>query len=211
MNITIPKYGLEELIESMKKNAKKIVLANLKEITRKEIQEKYKKNIYMKYNEIEKKLNDYDFEKNITKEFKTILKELFIDININFDDLVKVLLDYKEQLNEKIMEYFKKQYKDKSMNKINKEYLNINTTYNNQLVYDSSYEEYNFITKFEEFFKDKINESVNNILLGKASLIFLKRSKDFFSEILSENIKDEEIEDLANSNVEKILKKINKE
>ena len=211
MNITIPKYGLEELIESMKKNAKKIVLANLKEITRKEIQQKYKKNINMKYNEIEKKLNDYDFEKNITKEFKTILKELFIDININFDDLVKVLLDYKEQLNEKIMEYFKKQYKDKSMNKINKEYLNINTTYNNQLVYDSSYEEYNFITKFEEFFKDKINESVNNILLGKASLIFLKRSKDFFSEILSENIKDEEIEDLANSNVEKILKKINKE
>ena len=97
------------------------------------------------------------------------------------------------------------------MNKINKEYLNINATYNNQLVYDSSYEEYNFITKFEEFFKDKINESVNNILLGKASLIFLKRSKHFFSEILSENIKDEEIEDLANSNVEKILKKINKE
>ncbi len=109
------------------------------------------------------------------------------------------------------MEYFKKEYKDKSMTKINKEYLNINATYDNKLEYDSQYEEYDFITKFEKYFKDKINESVNNILFEKASLIFLRRSKHFFPEILSENIKDEEIEDLANSNVEKILKKINKE
>ena len=209
MNITVQKNGLEELIESMKKNAKKIVLANLKEITRKEIQEKYKENINAKYKEIKKKLRNNNFEKTFSKECEVILEKLFGVVNINFENLEKVLLKNKEKLNKKIMKSLNKENKDKIMNKINEGFIILNSKYDNLLKYNSWYEENNYNLKLIEYFKEKINIDVNNLILEKASIIFLEKSIIFLSEIISENVKDEEIQDLVDSNVDKILKKIN--
>ena len=96
------------------------------------------------------------------------------------------------------------------MDKINEQFIIFNAKYDNLLKRGSNdYDEYIINEKFENFLMPKINEEINNIVLEKASLIFMENIRKFFSEIISENIKDEEIEDLAASNVDKILKKIN--
>ena len=96
------------------------------------------------------------------------------------------------------------------MDKINEQFIIFNVKYDNLLKRGSNdYDEYIINEKFENYIVPKINEEVNSIVLEKASLIFMENIRKFFSEIISENIKDEEIEDLAASNVDKILKKIN--
>jgi hypothetical protein len=63
--------------------------------------------------------------------------------------------------------------------------------------------------KFEKFFKPKIQEELNKIFLEKASLIFIKISKIFIGEKISEKIEDKEINELADSNINNLLQKIN--
>ncbi len=208
---TYPKYGLDTLINTLKKNAKKRVSAYFREVAKIKLKEKYFENINIKYNEIKKELEKNEFEISLSKQCENILEKLFDSLNLDYEDLEKVLLDYKEKLNAKIMECLKKENKDQSMKKINEKYLDNNEKCEHQLTYDSSFEEYNFMTKLENYFDDKIDEEVNKILLEKSSLRFLEKSREYFGDIISENLKDEEIEDIVNSNLDKILKKIDNE
>lgn len=208
---TYHKYGLDTLINIMKKNTQKIVFAYFKKLAKIQFKEKYFKNIDIQYNEIKTQLEKNEFENSLSEECNKIIKALFDSVNVNYKDLEKVLEDYKENLFLKILESLKKENKEKSMNKINEKYLNNNAKCDNQLVYNSSVEEYNFMAKLEKYFECKINEELNKILLEKASLRFLEKSKEYFGEIICENIRDEEIREVVDSNLDKILKKINNE
>ena len=63
--------------------------------------------------------------------------------------------------------------------------------------------------KFDKFFRPKIQEELYKIFLEKASLIFIKISKIVIGEKISEKIQDKEINELANSNINNLLQKIN--
>jgi predicted nucleic acid-binding OB-fold protein len=45
-------------------------------------------------------------------------------------------------------------------------------------------------------------------MFKKASIIYMKESLDFFIEFVSENITEEELEDIANSTLDNLLRKI---
>ena len=139
-----------------------------------------------------------------------ILEKLFGVVKIDFEDIESVLSDYKEKLNIKAMEALQNEHLDKGIKKLYQEYLNHSSKNEYAFIYDASVEEDNFKTKFKEYFKKFISDEVSNTILRKASLIFLEKGINFLSEIISENVKDEEIKDIADSNLDKILKKIEK-
>ena len=202
-------YGLDKLIDSIKKNAKKVVTANLKQIARNKIQKEFIENTNKKYNEIQKKIRNHEFESTFTKECELILKILFGNLNLKFNDIEKVISKYKEKLNIKIIDEIKNKNKEKSLDKINEQFIIFNAKYDNLLKPNSNvYEEYIINEKIEDYFMPKINDEINKIVLEKASLIFMENVRKYLNETISENVKDEEIEDLAALNVEKILKKI---
>jgi hypothetical protein len=208
-NITINAFGLDKLIDSIKKNAKKVVRANLKQIAKIKIKKKYIENTTTKYNELQKKIKKHEFENTFTKECELILKILFGNINIKFDNIQKVISIYFEKLSTKIIDELKNKNKEKSLDKINEQFIIFNAKYDNLLKQNSNiFDERIINEKFEKCYISKINEEINKILLEKASLIFMENTRKFFSEIISEKVKDAEIEDLATSNVDKILKKI---
>jgi hypothetical protein len=112
-------------------------------------------------------------------------------------------------LNIKIIDEIKNKNKEKSLDKINEQFIIFNAKYDNLLKPNSNvYEEYIINEKIEDYFMPKINDEINKIVLEKASLIFMENVRKYLNETISENVKDEEIEDLAALNVEKILKKI---
>ena len=214
----IPEFGIDKLFNSMMKNAKKIISANLKHSVKIRIKEKYIENNKQKYNEMVKKFKNHEFGNICTKEFELILRDFLIiqkikdiKINFNFRELEKVILNYIQIINTTtIIKQLKKIYEEKSMDKINDAFINLNAKYDNILTYDNWKEQYNFYQKFEEYLEPKINEDIYKFVVEKASLIFLEKCKEFFSEIISDNVTDEEIEDLVNTSVNKILKKMNK-
>ena len=67
-----------------------------------------------------------------------------------------------------------------------------------------------FIIKLNNYYDTKITEDIRKLILENASLLFIEKSRDFFSEIISDNVEDEEVEDIANSTLDNILEKINK-
>ena len=91
--------------------------------------------------------------------------------------------------------------------KINEEFIILNARYNNELQVNMRVVEILKI-KFEKFFKPKIQKELYKIFLEKASLIFIKITKIFIGEKISENIQDKEINELANSNINNLLQKI---
>jgi hypothetical protein len=210
-NIILEKYGIDKLINSMKKKAKKIVVANLKQITKIKIKEKYCENINIKYNEIKKKIRNHIFESSLTKECEFILENLFRILNLNYNDSEKIISNYSAKIYDIIVKSLKKEMKEKCMNRIKEEFIIMNSRYDNKLQFNFMVDEYAFDIEFEDYCKPKISKEINNLLLEKASLIFLEKSKKFFSEIISENVKDEEIDDLVNKNLDIILNKINEQ
>ena len=208
--ITVNAFGLDKLISSIKRNAKKVVIANLKQIAKIKIKKEYIENTNKKYNEIRAKIRNHELESTFIKECELILKILFGNLNLKFDDIEKVISRYIEKLNINIINEIKNKNKEKSLDKINEEFIIFNAKYDNLLKQNSNdYEDYIFNEKFENYFIPKIKEEVNKIILENASLIFMENIRNFFSDIISDNVKDEEIEDLAASNVDKILKKLN--
>ena len=209
-NIKINSFGLDNLISSIKKNAKKVVIANLKQITKIKMKKKYIENTTIKYNEIKKKIRNHEFERTFTRECRFIIKNLFENLDLNFDNIERVISKYIKKLKIKIINEIKNKNKEKSIDKIDEQFIIFNAKYDNLLKPNShDYEEYFINENIEKYFMPKINEEVNKIVLEKASLIFMENIRKYFSEVISENVKDEEIEYLAISNVEKILKKIN--
>ena len=207
--IHFDKFGLDELVDSMKKNARKIVSANLKRITKLKLKEKFYEDINTNYIEIKKKIKNHEFKRTFARECEDILEIIFEPLNLNYTDIEKIISDYINKMCEEIMETLKKQNKDKSIYKINEEFTNINSEHDNTLTFNLLNEENDFNLKFEEYFEPKINKEVNNVVLEKASSIFLEKSKEFFGEVISENVQDEEIQDVVDKNLDNILQKIN--
>ena len=207
-NYNMEALPLDNLINSMKENAKKILVkANLKQITRKKIKEKYLDKTIIKYNEMKIKINNHEFENIFTKECEHIIEDLIGELNLNFGDLENALSDFIEKLNTTIKKNFKLEYKDKGFNKLYEGFINFNNNYEKKLD-DISMREY-YDKKFKEFFETKVIEDIRKIVLQNVFEIFLKESREIVSEFISENVKDEEIKDLVDSNIDNILNKLN--
>ena len=212
--IELPQFGIDKLTNSMMKNSKKIVKANLKYSTKILIKEKYLLNTKEQFNEMDKKYKNNEFGNNFTNECETIIKNLFTDLNfncrdlnLNFGKLEKDINDYIEKLNGKIKKNFTEKYKEKGLYKLSKEFSNFNNKYENQLNDSSMIEHFNI--KFDDFFETKIIEEIRKVILGKVFQIFMEKTRDILSEMISDNVTDNEVEDQVNSNVERLLKKIN--
>ena len=195
------------------KNSKKIIMAHLKYSTKKIMIEYYKNNIKEIYNEMDNKYKIYEFNNTFIKESEIILKNLFeennlIDINFDFTDIEKYILDNIEKMNEKIKNILIEKYEDKSINKIYENFNNFNLKYDKKLN-DNNMKEY-FISKFNEFFENEITKKISKIITGKSLKIFLDKSIDIICELISNNISNEELEDLVKYNINNLLAKINK-
>ena len=206
--IKFPAYGLDKLIASIKKNAKKIVKANLKQITKNKLKNEYIETTNTKYDDIKRKIKNQEFESTFAGECKVILENLIGNLDLKFDGLERVVSDFIEKLNFEVKKKFIDENQSKGLTKLYEEFGNLNTEYEGQIK-DSSIKE-SFCIKLNNFYDTKIIEEVRKIILENASLLFIEKSRDFLSEIISDNVKDEEVDDVANSTLDHILEKINK-
>ena len=201
-------YGINDLIECLKKKCQKnLVLCNLKQIAKEKIKEKYFDDINIQYKDLIKKIRFQEFKENLNEEFKFILENLICDLKINFKDLENIIKSYIDNLIPKIIENIININIGNILEKINEEFIILNARYNNELHVNMRVFEILKI-KFEKFFKPKIQKELYKIFLEKASLIFIKITKIFIGEKISENIQDKEINELANSNINNLLQKI---
>jgi len=204
----IPAYGLDKLIASIKKNAKKIVKANLKQIAKNKLKNEYIESINTKYDDIKRKIKNQEFESTFSEECKVILENLIGNLDLKFDGLERVVSDSIGKLNDDVKKKFIDENQSNGLTKLYEEFGNLNTEYEGQIK-DSSIKE-SFCIKLNKFYETKINEEVRNIILENASLLFIEKSRDFLGEIISDNVKDVEVDDIANSTLDHILEKINK-
>ena len=212
-NLNVKANGIDKLYEIMKKKYNKnMVSEHLKQIIKTKIKENFSIDNNNKYIEMKKNIKNCVFEKNVLKEFQFIVNNLIgvCDLNLNCDKLDKIIFNYTEIIKKQIINTLLSQNKNKIMEKIKQEFIIINAKYDNTLknIFDA-YEEAILKSKFEEYFIPKIKEEIEKLILEKIYLIFLEESKNILSEKISENVKNEEINDLVDLNIEKILKKIN--
>ena len=212
-NLNVKANGIDKLYEIMKKKYNKnMVSEHLKQIIKTKIKENFSIDNNNKYIEMKNNIKNCVFEKNVLKEFQFIVNNLIgvCDLNLNCDKLDKIIFNYTEIIKKQIINTLLSQNKNKIMEKIKQEFIIINAKYDNTLknIFDA-YEEAILKSKFEEYFIPKIKEEIEKLILEKIYLIFLEESKNILSEKISENVKNEEINDLVDLNIEKILKKIN--
>ena len=132
-DLTIKAFGLDNLIASIKKNAKKIVKANLNYITKNKIKKEYLENTNQKYDDMKKKLKNQEFEITFTEECEAILENLIGNINLNFENLEKVVTDSMEILNEDVKKKFIEENKSNGFNQLYEEFRNLNDSYEGQI------------------------------------------------------------------------------
>ena len=108
----------------------------------------------------------------------------------------------KEKMNEIKKKLFEKNKSD-FFSELYEEFNVINEKYGNKL---NSFSHKEITKKFDDYFKNNIIKYINDIYFENASLIIMKKLKEFFGEIISDNIKDEDIDDLVNSNLNNIIK-----
>ena len=201
----IEAYGIDDLITQMKTKCKnKLVKCNLKQIVKKKINDKFFNMIDEKYKAIENKLKSNNFENSFKEECNLIVNEFIGNLNLNFKSLENILLEYisnnklndikNKILEENISKFYKGLFE--GFNSINEKYGNILTNF--------SINEIN--NKFDEYFTSNIKNFIINKYFEEAGLIFNKKCKEFFGELIGKNIKDEDIEELVNSNVDDTLK-----
>jgi predicted GTPase len=207
-NQIIPAYGLDKLIASIKKNAKKIVKANLKQIAKNKLKNEYIETTNTKYDDIKRKIKNQEFESTFSEECKVILENLIGNLDLKFDGLERVVSDSIGKLNDDVKKKFIDENQSNGLTKLYEEFGNLNTEYEGQIK-DSSIKE-SFCVKLNKFYETKIIEEIRKVILESASLLFIEKSRDFLSEIISDNVKDEEVDDIANSTLDHILEKINK-
>jgi len=213
--IPVPQFGLIELKEAMLKNSKKIIMAHLKYSTKKVMIEYYKTSTKEIFNAIENKLNNNEFENSFIKEAENIIKKLFdetminfSDINIDFSNLEKDITGQIESMNEKVKNILIEKYEDKGIIKLNDAFNSLNSKYDNKLNDSNSKE--NFNNKFEEFCENEVTNKISKVIIGEFLKIFLNKSFEIISELISDNISEEDLEGLANTNIDNLLAKINK-
>ena len=203
--ITIPTKGIPQLKEVMKiKCRNKLVKCNLKQIIKKKIKDKYEKIIEEDYDKLEKKIKSNEFEKSLKDECDLITKTLLGRLDINFGKMEDILDKFinKEKMNEIKKKLFEKNKSD-FFSELYEEFNVINEKYGNKL---NSFSHKEITKKFDDYFKNNIIKYINDIYFENASLIIMKKLKEFFGEIISDNIKDEDIDDLVNSNLNNIIK-----
>ena len=207
--IEIKAFGLDKLIDALKNKCKKqLVKYNIKQIAKKKIKEKYLENIEKKYKEIKKKLRKHKIESSLKYICKYILENLLGDLNLNFENMEKIIQDYTEKFKEKVMIFLKLENEERIMNRMKREFIIFNAKYDNLL--KSSIVEYEICIlndKFKEYFEPQIKQEIENILFEKTLILFMDKSIEIISENVSQNVKDEEIEDLVNSNIDNLFKK----
>ena len=92
--------------------------------------------------------------------------------------------------------------------RINNEFINFNAKYDNLLKKNiDAYENYLFNTKFKAYLEPKVEEEIINLLYEKSAILFMEKSVEILSDIVSEDIKDEEIQDLVDLNIKKFFQK----
>ena len=163
-------------------------------------------------------LSDYDEDKIFNEDLDSkeinggngniIFNAMAKDILINQGNHYILINSYIDNLIPKIIENIININIEKIIEKINEEFIILNARYNNDLQVNMRLVEILKI-KFEKFFKPKIQEELYKIFLEKASLIFIKITKIFIGEKISEKIEDKEINELADSNINNLLQKIN--
>ena len=172
----IPSQGIPELKEIMKKKCRN-------KLVKCNLKQIVKKKIKDKFEKIIEE--DYDkLESKIkSKEFEKSLKD-------ECDLITKKLLGRLEinynKMDDILDKYINKEQMDKIKNQLFEN--------NKNDFFNGLYEEFNII------------KYINDIYFENASLIIIKKLKEFFGEIISENIKDEDINDLVNSNLNNIIK-----
>jgi len=207
-NIKIKAFGRKELIEAMKNKCRsQLIKCNIKQIAKKNMQEKFLKDIKIKSGEISNKIKQYEFENSFDEECKYILSNLICDLDLGFENLdilvSKEIENIKRDLKVKILE----ENKETWVIKLYKEFRAINNIYDKQLD-DSSITD-DLMEKFDEYYSHKIGDFIKKIVYANISQLFIERIKIFFGKIIGENVLDEEIKDVVDSNIEKVFKKIN--
>ena len=192
----------------MKKNAQKIVKKNLKQIVKNKIKNGFIEVTSAKYDDIKRKIKLQEFESTFTKECELILGNLIGNLNLNFDGLEKVVSDFIEKLNLDVKNKFIDENQSNGLNKLNKEFWKMNDNYDRQIK-DPSLKD-NFMTKLHNYNDKKVMEDARKIILEKASLLFIEKSIELFSEIISDNVEDEDVENIVNSTFDNIFKNINR-
>ena len=204
--ITIPAFGIEELKEAMiKKSENKLVKCNLKQIIKKKIKDKFEKEIEEDYDKLEEKIKGKEFEKTLKDESEFLVKKLVGRLDINFENLDDVISKYishektdeikNELLKENKSDFFDELYD--VFNEINEKYGKILTNFSNKEI----------TKKFDDYFKKNILKYIKNIYFEKASLVILKKCKDFLADIISNNVTDEDVDNLIKTNLNNALKK----
>ena len=132
-----------------------------------------------------------------------IIQKLIGNLIFNFESLDEIMSKYnnKEKLDE-IKNKLYEQNKENFNNKLLEEFNVINEKIGNQLSHFSNREIYK---KFNDYFASNIIGYINQLYFGKACSTILEILKDFFVEIISSNIKDEEISKLVKINMKNIL------
>ena len=207
-NIPIKAFGRKKLIDAMKNKCKgQLIKCNLKQIAKKNIKDKFLKDIKIKSGEILNKIKKNEFENSFEEECKFILSQLICDLDLDFEHLdilvSKEIENIKKDLKLKILE----ENKETWVIKLYKEFRAINNLYD-KILDDSSITD-DLMEKFDEYFSNKIGGFIKKIVFANVSKLFIERITLFFGKIIGENVRDEEIKDIVDSNIEKVFQKIN--
>ena len=203
--IVVEAFGIDELKNIMKKKCEnKLVKCNLKQIVKKKIKKKYEENINGNYEQIKKMLKSNKYEKTLSEECDMIIQKLIGNLNFNFEGLDEIMSKYnnKEKLDE-IKNKLYEQNKVNFNNELFEEFNAINEKYGNQL---SNFSNREIHKKFDDYFASNIIGYINQLYFGSVCSRLLEKFKEYFSEIISASIKDEEIDKLVKSNMNNILK-----
>jgi ABC-type dipeptide/oligopeptide/nickel transport system ATPase subunit len=202
----MPAYGINNLIDIMKEKCKnKLIKCNTKQIAQRKMKEQFENDIKDKTLEINNKIRNHEFKNTLKEQFEFIIKELFDDVNLNFEYLEQIILEIKNKINIYKL-YLFEEIKDKSHSQLYKGFNIINEKYNKKL--DDFKIEETFREEYNEYYKTNIEEYIKKIIFENVSIKFLEKCKAFFAELICSDIKDEEIDDIVKSNLDNIFKNI---
>ena len=207
--MNIEAYGLGNLRQSMRNKAKNsLIKTNIKQVAKKKIKEKYLEDIKIKYKDLKKKLRQRKFESSFSFRLKYLIEVLFGKIGLDFTNIENIISNDIPELKKKIMKTLKIENDERIRKRINNEFINFNAKYDNLLKKNiDAYENYLFNTKFKDYLEPKVEEEIKNLLYEKSAILFMEKSVEILSDIVSEDIKDEEIHDLVDLNIKKFFQK----
>ena len=136
-------------------------------------------------------------------ESEFLIKKLVGRLDINFEKLDDVISKYiSNEKTDEIKNELLKENKSDFFNELYDRFNEINEKYDKILT--NSNEEIS--KKFDDYFKKNILKYIKNIYFEKASLVILKKCKDFLADIISKNVTDEDVDNLIKSNLNNALK-----